>query len=317
MNPAWFFSTLSQSTAAVVGFIIAVTTVTYSIEQQKRMEKVSEFRDILKEIGGKYTHSVDDIQAQYASFVNGESHRRVLELLEEYSEEELSSTSGAIDDLEPSEAFYFHIMVIVSTLISDFKGGPDIPDQRRVESVWVSAHRIDTELIYEEDKARAIISPALDDAEESPAKASSYELFRPVDSEVKVNDFTKIRTLGDLRVFMSSLNQDLDEAIELFNEVYTNYTSLQFRILNLSAYLVFVGVFLPMVFLITLPISFPAPMDGYAIMVSQILLLTTTLILTFGIIQLVMFSFKPQSGTGENTPGVVAQKLTQYLPLLI
>ena len=53
-SPTWFFSTLAQATAGIVAFIIAIATVVYSLERQRREKQTAEFKKDLLNFKEKY-----------------------------------------------------------------------------------------------------------------------------------------------------------------------------------------------------------------------------------------------------------------------
>jgi hypothetical protein len=53
-SPEWFFSTLAQSSAALIGFIIAIATVQYQFERRRIDKRTEELRDELRKMKNKY-----------------------------------------------------------------------------------------------------------------------------------------------------------------------------------------------------------------------------------------------------------------------
>lgn len=52
--PEWFFSTLAQASAAIVGFIVALGTILYSLERQRRANRSDRLRQALIGFKGRY-----------------------------------------------------------------------------------------------------------------------------------------------------------------------------------------------------------------------------------------------------------------------
>jgi len=62
VNPAWFYSTLAQSSAAIIGFIIAFTAVIHQLERQTRERRTQELREILSTFEEDYRIVLMDLQ---------------------------------------------------------------------------------------------------------------------------------------------------------------------------------------------------------------------------------------------------------------
>lgn len=53
-SPEWFFATIAQAIATIVGFVIAFSAVIYQIERQRREQRTEHLRDNLSDIRTKY-----------------------------------------------------------------------------------------------------------------------------------------------------------------------------------------------------------------------------------------------------------------------
>lgn len=54
VSAVWFFSALSQAMAAIVAFIITISTVIYQLEQSSRRDRTDELRNKLRELNKSY-----------------------------------------------------------------------------------------------------------------------------------------------------------------------------------------------------------------------------------------------------------------------
>lgn len=57
-SPEWFFSTLSQSMGAIVGFIITIAAVLYQLEKNEKQNRTARLREELIEFEKKYNNAI-------------------------------------------------------------------------------------------------------------------------------------------------------------------------------------------------------------------------------------------------------------------
>jgi len=53
-NSAWFFYTLSQGTAAIVGLLVSARLIQYQLERQRRERRTEDLREETKEFEDKF-----------------------------------------------------------------------------------------------------------------------------------------------------------------------------------------------------------------------------------------------------------------------
>ena len=75
-SAAWFFSTLAQSSAAIVSFIVAFSTVHYQLEKREVNKRNKEFRQDLTEFYDKYNNVVGFLY-NYLAIQGDESFERI------------------------------------------------------------------------------------------------------------------------------------------------------------------------------------------------------------------------------------------------
>jgi hypothetical protein len=66
VNPAWFFSTLAQATAAIVGLLVSLSAIQYQLERQRRERRTEDLRDETIEFKEKYTDIIPSITSEFA-----------------------------------------------------------------------------------------------------------------------------------------------------------------------------------------------------------------------------------------------------------
>jgi hypothetical protein len=67
VNPAWFFSTLSQGTAAIAGLLVSARLIQYQLERQRRLRRTEELRTETREFKKKFGHIISPITGTFAS----------------------------------------------------------------------------------------------------------------------------------------------------------------------------------------------------------------------------------------------------------
>jgi hypothetical protein len=78
-NPAWFFSTLAQATAAIVGFFIALATVIYQLERAEKRRKTEDLRDSFEEFRDFFLPHFSVMSHQLLALINERLPDRVAE----------------------------------------------------------------------------------------------------------------------------------------------------------------------------------------------------------------------------------------------
>lgn len=66
VNPAWFFSTLSQGTAAIVGLLVSARLIQYQLERQRRERRTEELRDEIQEFEKKFGDILSPMTGTFA-----------------------------------------------------------------------------------------------------------------------------------------------------------------------------------------------------------------------------------------------------------
>jgi hypothetical protein len=66
VDPAWFFSTLSQGTAAIVGLIVSARLIQYQLERQRRERRTEDLREEIQEFDKKFGHILSPMAGTFA-----------------------------------------------------------------------------------------------------------------------------------------------------------------------------------------------------------------------------------------------------------
>lgn len=79
VSPAWFFSTLAQATAAIIGFVIAFGAVLHQLERRHRERRTQELREELLDLKEEFLQRGGNISAMLQPFVTGDNFETVVE----------------------------------------------------------------------------------------------------------------------------------------------------------------------------------------------------------------------------------------------
>lgn len=78
VKPAWFFSTLAQSTAAAVGFVIAFLASQYSVRRGRFRERAKNAEDDVVEFVNKYSGEFEEVYEELLRFDHTDDPRSVI-----------------------------------------------------------------------------------------------------------------------------------------------------------------------------------------------------------------------------------------------
>lgn len=128
-STAWFFSTLAQATASIVAFVIAIGTVIYSLERQRRDRQTAEFQENLLSFKDKYESVLWGCAAMFHSVDVDRSKDYVTN--NKLSNEELNQRIEEDDDqpLKESALLHSHIRNLIS-MITQISPNDNLPSQQ-------------------------------------------------------------------------------------------------------------------------------------------------------------------------------------------
>jgi hypothetical protein len=309
MAGEWFFSTLAQVSATVVGFIVAITMVTYSLEKERKMNRTADFRDLLEDFYQAYTTPFDEVQAALSRRDSNSVDEYVFR---EYDSEQIRSEMFT-DDFEKHPAhiqFYCLCLHITTTTFRDLSPGkPELPKMETIESVGEAALKIQN--LLDDDETGRLIFGALTNSDKAPNDFMKTEVFdSPYEDEIKA--------LEDVKELSSEMVNDYIKLRDRFPAVYSDYTTGAYDILNISVYLIIVGTLIPLLLMFTPPRISAYGFGKAPIFISQTLLLVGSSTLTFALVDLIRVLIKSGQYESKTTePRWLTQKLVQHLPSLI
>lgn len=221
-----FYTTLATTTAAIAGFAVAVSTIHYSLEYQRREDntrdlriKVNEFKDEIQETG-RYVYWFSD---------------------------RYEVNRGIRDDFEPEEQIphAYNLAKSLGTINSVASNAEDNP----LGVLW------DSEL--EE------IRQAIDDSQRQSGRNELIQIFKTQhDIDFDSLDNREIRNklkesfvvFGDMPLTLEEISDEISRLDRIFGNIeretdgtLVNYEPKLSTVIWLSGYLLLVGVFIPLV----------------------------------------------------------------------
>jgi hypothetical protein len=70
VNPAWFFSTLAQAVAAIVGLLVSLSAIQYQLERQRRERRTEDLRQATQAFQDKFEHIIAALGSGFAPVAN-------------------------------------------------------------------------------------------------------------------------------------------------------------------------------------------------------------------------------------------------------
>ena len=123
VDPAWFFSTLPQATAAIVGFLISLRAIQYQLEKQRRETRTRDARQDLLDFKEKYMDILHPIAGQFYHQPDSHVVGMAMNLSQPNDRNHLVIAFGTE---RPTQALYYHHLVRVSEIIrTEIEPSPD------------------------------------------------------------------------------------------------------------------------------------------------------------------------------------------------
>lgn len=108
----YFFSTLAQASAAIVGFVIAVAAALYSLERQRVERRTNEYRDALTEFRNRYGFAIMTLDSMLEN-EGGETTHQMTDDLSLDSDELEDSVCEEYEEKPVTSLFLAHIRRIL------------------------------------------------------------------------------------------------------------------------------------------------------------------------------------------------------------
>lgn len=329
----YFYSTLAQASAAIVGFIIAVAAALYSLERQRVERRTNEYRDALTELRNRYGFALMTLD----SMLKSEGAETTPQM-----SDDLSLDSDELEDLVYEEykhkpvtsLFLAHVQRILGIFNqiepeSDYTLSTSELDSLNRSVTWLYRHCYhlkDTPDSTIQDFVEEVTGKPYSDQDDSATiqlfgdsegvqgfhafqlekwfrerQAIDTEILRPNPTDEETdeisdkNDYLTGDNFWSLKTLSEYLMHDFRKVRREASGTVIDYESGIRPVVKISTYLILVGVILPTMFLFSSPVTLPL----WLILMSQILLLTGVLILSLTLIDFVLRSVEPTNQMGD------------------
>lgn len=326
VDPQFFYSTLAQASAAVVGFVVAVGAALYSFERQRVEKRTGEYRDALLELRNRYEFALQTL-ANMLEGAGGETDEEMLDL--NLTNDELRKMAYDKSESKPvTTLFLAHIQRMLLLLHkiqpeNEYILTADELDNLQQSVGWYSDHfyKLDSTsrefirevtgksydefeygslapLFREEDSIQGFSAFNLQGWFERRRQLDS-EILRPEYREKDSTDDREERLTGDnfwtLKSLVEYLVNDTQKASKKSHGSVIRYEPGINPVVRVSSYLIIVGVIVPTLFLVNSPISHPL----WFILTSQIALLLATVTLSIVLIEMILRGAEPTNRMGD------------------
>ena len=285
-EPVQFFTALSQASAGIAAFVIAISTVLYSIDWERRERRTQRLREALLNFQSDYEDPLKAIQGPFIRIADHERVNQIADNPERVSEEATSDDSPAIQtyailvqlehsiqklDKNLSASEIEELMVEIKSCYSDLQDlfvqldskGRKEPSEfaRSLNEQFAAADDSGSERksVRERDLLKQVIPRDYDGVKFAMNKAIDMErvrvfyLHQDDSPEIGMTGYElhSIYTVAEaVSSRFDSLNQDKRRTLVGYEPPIT-------RTIWLSGGLLILGVFLPLAFLLTTPPLLP------------------------------------------------------------
>lgn len=308
-SPTWFFSTLAQATAGIVAFIIAIATVVYSLERQRRERQTAEFKKDLLNFKEKYESLLWACSTMFHS-VEIDCHKDYI-TDNSLSDEELRGQIESDEDqpLEKSALVHSHIRNNIS-LITDISPDDSLPSQRwmaqfMAEIGWLRSFMMRTGADRNAELYSEITGTPVDEVPGFQHYFQDIFVDRPIPEAVaEVTGEHPQRVTGKnlytLEILSESMFTDFAALHQRVSGTTIGYEPDIKPILKLSAYLVVIGVIFPLISMIFVPEQYAfVQFNGSLIIALQVLSLLFTILISIVLFDLLIQGIYPRTNMNE------------------
>ena len=324
IEPQFFFSTLAQASAAVVGFVVAVAAALYSLERQRVERRTDEYRDALTDFKNRYGFAIQTL-TEILENEGGEITNEMVDV--DKTPEDLEKLARSeVDDYPVTSLFLAHMSRILEILSQIEPRNDYVLSAQELEALedsvnWFYEHfyqldEISKELIKETTGEEYCGNRDINEIRIfnnsfpvpgmlphelkrwfEERKQVQSEILRPKyhDNNEEENDLLTGDNFWTLKTLAEYLMYDLRKVSKESSGTVIRYNPGIKTVVKVSTYLILIGVFLPTTFLFSSPVTLPQ----WFIFSSQILLLVGSLLLSLALVELVLRSTEPWNEMGN------------------
>jgi len=329
--PQYFFSTLAQASAAIVGFVIAIAAALYSLERQRVERRTDQYRDALDEFKNRYGFALSTLD----SMLEGEGGNTTHEMTDNLrldSDEVEKLVREEYDDNPMTSLYLAHVRRILGLF---HRIGPEndyVLSLEELDALQESVYWMYSQFYNLGDEPNSVIKEFIKEATGKPysehekpgdirlfgdtedlkgfsphllqkwfeeRRAIESEVLRPTPEEDLPRENRGIQITGDnfwsIKTLSEYLFNDFRKVRREAAGTSVDYESGIRPVVKVSTYLILVGVILPTMFLFSSPMALPT----WLILPSQVLLLAGTVILTLTLVEFILVSAEPTNQMGD------------------
>lgn len=369
-SPEWFFSTIAQAAAAIVGFVIAFSAIIYQMERRRREQRTEELREHLSDLHSKYMDVIavmasgfgmrvdlhleslgpsdpryrdagpDDYPGEHRGLEARAAMQGYLDTPLETDAQEFEARFDEWEEADKSMTFVTHLHLLrVNELLGRMGPSEDITShyllstdefEKLGESVGALAdifglrnlgrgQQLYNELRGASDESaygafyskKAFGGPVEEDVAVDEVTDWLLEYVRPeiadhlntlkrhlrLEDETEEDDDGRPFTADSIAMWslvFDELASDFEDAdIQRYNTILDPPPRMN-RILTVSGLLLFIGVFVPLIFLLTVPDTVPLlRFAGRGLLVFQFAVLSVVGILSVYLLNIVARNLYP------------------------
>ncbi len=270
ISPEWYYSTIAQASAAIIGLTIAFTVSTHLSRRERRRRRTDKAREEAVDLKQKYQPLMDTIARTIkdSSDIDYDNIR--------YELEDVSSVEDwASDQINPVSARVWALTSGISYVLSDFSLLSAEPSRDQIEILQNAVEELEYNLLYRDNgNDRILYSELMDQPIE---EADNHYYFDDILDEnerisawldrnrrtrdeniagARPNDLTG-KNIFSLVTIMEIVDAELDDfginVVE--SDLTADFLQRDFGtyVLSTSMKLASFGIFLPVLFLISLP----------------------------------------------------------------
>lgn len=296
-EPEWFFSTLAQASAAIAGLVIAFSAVLYQLERRRREDRTKELREKLIDFKTKYEGLIWGFQSAFRDLVStqGDAPYDMIQFEEEENikqdRESLIQTLENEDAIDQVRVWLIWIYLNEINRIMNKIDASKLPKEdylisedefenlkTATDAISHYLHKPDgldelMDTLSPENNQIFVFSDIFEDFP-NPPHAMGLEDWYELEFGGPIPEQFTGKNLHTMNVVFGSIRRDIRTIDKKRGYTILDYSPNVRNAVIASSALLIVGVFLPLMFLFTIPSSVPLPVvSGGRFLIIQCVLL--------------------------------------------
>lgn len=325
----WFFSTLAQSAAGILAFIVAISTVIYSIKRQKRNERTDELREDLSKLSNQECELINHL---HIGFLEDDSSGRLVEQIPKVSDmEELYEYElGKKDEIEEDLIEDFQIAlgrVIAISLDIEYTAVElerDEIEQLSSDLDWLSAviqydsyrkslykYKTGNEpgdyYMYENIIDRYLLYTKY---QEWASEEISNTVFNRFEDQTSI---LSGRNIYSMDILFRKASVDMRNIENKVGETTLAYSPFLRNVMVISTLLLAIGIVLPLMLLITVPFPFIPTLSATHVFFLELIVLSLVFVFIYVLVEINIRGLEDYNLKEENLT-LASNFVLKYVP---